>query len=1185
MKPNSCRIFLLAGVLALASPVSAGTVTDNFSVSRNYLTEGVAGTVWEGVYFGAGEFNNVSIAGVPGRSLKVDANVTAAGKLSVQTTETAWEFGDDDGFFLYKVVKGDFQAAVKIVTPFDNIAYHSAGLMARAFGPGGDPLNGSENNVTFTRFDEFGFANYGRSTVNNDTARINPGDPEGADLYWLMLERVGNTFTCYHKAAEADPWIPASGCSFERPDLDGLPVQVGIIQATFSANTPVAQFEKFSLTGPNVGVAQPASPTGLTMAEAGSGALALSWTPGAGSAGSLVVMRPLSPVSRQPSNFTSYNGAPSFGAGTALGGTNFVVYAGSGNSVTVTELTPSVVYHASVYAWSGSGDTAVYSLTPASGSKAVAGALTSITLSLATNTVAVDDTLQAAAVAGFQGGGTLDVTANATFSSLHPDLASVSPAGLISAKAAGVASIVVNYQGFSNTQAVTVIKLPVTDDFSVARNYLTEGLGGTPWQGLRLGADDLEEGGVVAGGPGQTLVFDAGVTTPGRLTIKTTQTDWENDADDGLFLYRMVAGNFKVQVQVTAFDPTAYNFAGVMARLPFDGLEDYVCLATFNQFGIGNYVRSVASGITANGPFTAVPAKPFIMLEREGTTFRFYEKAHALDPWTLAHTLERPDFENQPLQVGIAQACFSGNAPVTEMANFNLESSDPVPPGKPGPAKDLVLSRAGTGSVTATWTPGTGSAGSLVIMRAVNGVTRQPLDGATYSAQDQLGAGNIVVYVGSGNSVTVPNLPAVRHYFAVYSYAQGVYNLEAAHGSLEVLGPPTITQSPTSVAVYAGRPAVFKGAATGTSPLAFQWQKGGVNVTDGPGISGATTPTLTLASVTAQDAGAYKLLVSNEAGQDASSEAALTVVAPSGSSYEASVMSYSPAAYWRFSEAAAATTTFDWWGGFNGTVLAGATLGSPGPRPSDGIALFGESNTGAYFDGTAVSAPITTPALNLNTARVTMMAWVNPASLPNSDRAGFFTCTGPATAGAGFRYATGGEYLGLLWNNTAINSTIPIPANEWSFIAVSVSPTEAVLYLGKPGSPMVREARAGDYPVQGFDGTGLIGSDRNVGGRYFMGAIDEMAIFNATLSEQDVANIFQGITRPEDVRLSVSHTPGGPLVLRWPGSATGYNLQTTPTLGSGLSWGSAGVTPVLVEGVYQAEIPIGTGPAFYRLAK
>ncbi len=182
----------LTGFLAAAPALrSQTTYTDNFSTNVNYLTNGVAGTIWDGVYFGAGEFNNTGLGGGgPGATIQCDANITAPGKLTLQTTGTAWEGADDDGFFLFKVVKGDFSAVVHVVTPFNNAGYNTAGLQARAFSAGGNPFGGSEDFVSWTRFDEYSFANYLRNEVNGGVTQINPGGyPNSA--YWLRMDRRG----------------------------------------------------------------------------------------------------------------------------------------------------------------------------------------------------------------------------------------------------------------------------------------------------------------------------------------------------------------------------------------------------------------------------------------------------------------------------------------------------------------------------------------------------------------------------------------------------------------------------------------------------------------------------------------------------------------------------------------------------------------------------------------------------------------------------------------------------------------------------------------------------------------------------------------------------------------------------------------------------------------------------------
>jgi hypothetical protein len=99
--------------------------------------------------------------------------------------------------------------------------------------------------------------------------------------------------------------------------------------------------------------------------------------------------------------------------------------------------------------------------------------------------------------------------------------------------------------------------------------------------------------------------------------------------------------------------------------------------------------------------------------------------------------------------------------------------------------------------------------------------------------------------------------------------------------------PPKITQQPASLTVEQGQSAAFqvevdeekfeKGSlynpySYGT--ITYQWMKNGVRVT------GATSATLILNNVQASDAGAYFLVVSNQAGWVASNTVSLTVIIP-----------------------------------------------------------------------------------------------------------------------------------------------------------------------------------------------------------------------------------------------------------------------------------------------------------------
>ncbi|MEO6995371.1 MAG: immunoglobulin domain-containing protein [Lacunisphaera sp.] len=85
---------------------------------------------------------------------------------------------------------------------------------------------------------------------------------------------------------------------------------------------------------------------------------------------------------------------------------------------------------------------------------------------------------------------------------------------------------------------------------------------------------------------------------------------------------------------------------------------------------------------------------------------------------------------------------------------------------------------------------------------------------------------------------------------------------------------PAITSQPSSQTIAEGSTVTFAAAASGVPVPAFQWQKGGVN------ISGATTSLYSISNATAADAGSYTVVVSNFAGTVTSTPAILTVNSP-----------------------------------------------------------------------------------------------------------------------------------------------------------------------------------------------------------------------------------------------------------------------------------------------------------------
>ncbi len=85
---------------------------------------------------------------------------------------------------------------------------------------------------------------------------------------------------------------------------------------------------------------------------------------------------------------------------------------------------------------------------------------------------------------------------------------------------------------------------------------------------------------------------------------------------------------------------------------------------------------------------------------------------------------------------------------------------------------------------------------------------------------------------------------------------------------------PVITAQPQSTNVAAGGSVTFTVAATGTSPLLYQW------LLNGEGIAGATASTYVDNDAQPDDAGLYSVVISNPAGSITSSSATLSVITP-----------------------------------------------------------------------------------------------------------------------------------------------------------------------------------------------------------------------------------------------------------------------------------------------------------------
>lgn len=91
---------------------------------------------------------------------------------------------------------------------------------------------------------------------------------------------------------------------------------------------------------------------------------------------------------------------------------------------------------------------------------------------------------------------------------------------------------------------------------------------------------------------------------------------------------------------------------------------------------------------------------------------------------------------------------------------------------------------------------------------------------------------------------------------------------------------PFINTQPESQWVNAGETVQFSVDTSGASPLSYQWFRDGIALTDGGGVSGAQTATLTLSNLFHGAAGVYWVTVSNVLGSATSQVAILSVEDP-----------------------------------------------------------------------------------------------------------------------------------------------------------------------------------------------------------------------------------------------------------------------------------------------------------------
>jgi uncharacterized repeat protein (TIGR03803 family) len=162
----------------------------------------------------------------------------------------------------------------------------------------------------------------------------------------------------------------------------------------------------------------------------------------------------------------------------------------------------------------------------------------------------------------------------------------------------------------------------------------------------------------------------------------------------------------------------------------------------------------------------------------------------------------------------------------------------------------------------------TGGTATFTLLAAGNGVLNYAWykDGILLTNNDRISG-------TATSTLTISNVsPAdVGSYGVFVSDDLGVFNSSAS--LLTIASPPSVVSQPANQAVLPGATAIFAVGAVGTQPLSYQWLSHGTN-----SMAGASTNALVLRNVSAADAGAYSVVVSNSLGSVTNSGALLTLI-------------------------------------------------------------------------------------------------------------------------------------------------------------------------------------------------------------------------------------------------------------------------------------------------------------------
>ena len=287
-------------------------------------------------------------------------------------------------------------------------------------------------------------------------------------------------------------------------------------------------------------------------------------------------------------------------------------------------------------------------------------------------------------------------------------------------------------------------------------------------------------------------------------------------------------------------------------------------------------------------------------------------------------------------------------------------------------------------------------------------------------------------------------------------------------------------------------------------------------------------------------------------------------------------------------------TAFDSIGGFNGTNTGGLTFGVGGPV-APAFPGFESGNTAYQFNG--VDSDVSVPALNLNSTNMTITAWVKRSGAQFYTGIVSWNSGGTTIIDLGFGNSDG--LLTYIRNNSVYNSSsLFVPDGQWTFVALALTSSNAVLYMATNSTLASYTITRADPALTVFTTKADIGY-APYGNANFNGGIDEVAVFNQVLTPTQLNNLMAAattalpavtLTAPTDgssfsgssnILLTASVTTNGHAIgaIRFYNGPALLNQTTTPPYQFAWSGATAGIHTVLAQVTYDGSSTISSSPA------